>query len=67
VGGGVGRFEDVRFQVSRVRCHVSQRKSCVKLRTQYSGSNASKLKMLLLRKVILQKFKFKVLASARRD
>ena len=69
LGAGVGRFEDVRCQVSRVTCQVSQRKSCVNLRTQYGTitSHVSKSKMLLLRKVILQRFTFKVEASARRD
>jgi DNA-binding FrmR family transcriptional regulator len=42
LGAGVGRFEDVQCQVSGVMRHVSQRKSCVKLRTQYSASNATR-------------------------
>jgi hypothetical protein len=68
--GYVGlKMFDVRCHVSRITCQVSQRKSCVKLQTQYSASNTAriKFKILFLRKVILQKFKFKVLASAWRD
>ena len=74
LGAGVGRFEDVRCQVSRVRCQVSGVRCHKGNHVLNSARNTvlvtphvSKLKMLLLRKVILQKFKFKVLASARRD
>ena len=66
-GAGVGRFEDVRCQVSGVRCHKGNHVLNSARNTVLVTPHVSKLKMLLLRKVILQKFKFKVLASARRD
>jgi hypothetical protein len=68
---GRGQLWVGRLKMFDVRCQVSQRKSCVKLQTLYraSISNAAclKLKMLIHRKVIIPKFKFKVLGSARRD
>ena len=67
LGAGVGRFEDVRCHVSRVRCHKGNHVLNSARNTVLVTPHVSKLKMLLLRKVILQKFKFKVLASARRD
>jgi hypothetical protein len=59
-----GKGEDGRVaRLEYIRCHASQRKSCVKLRMQYDTtitSHVSKSKMLLLRKVILHRFTFKV-------
>jgi hypothetical protein len=74
VRGGVARMEDVRCQVSGVRCQVSGvtgHKGNHVLNsarnTVLVTSHVSKSKMLLLRKVILQRFTLKVKASARRD
>jgi hypothetical protein len=66
-GVGVGRFEDVRCQVSGVRCHKGNHALNSTRNTVLATPHVSKLKLLLLCKVILQKFKFKVLASALRD
>ena len=67
VRGGVARLEDVRCHASGVRCHKGNHVLNSARNTVLVTPHVSKLKMLLLRKVILQKFKFKVLASARRD
>ena len=53
--------------MSGVRCHKRNHVLNSASNTVLVTPHVSKLKMLLLHKVILQKFKFKVLASARRD
>ena len=58
---------DVTCQVSGVRCHKGNHVLNSPRNTVLVTPHVSKLKMLLLRKVVLQKLKFKVLASARRD
>ena len=67
LGAGVGRFEDVRRHVSGVRCHKGNHVLNSARNTALVTSHVSKSKMLLLRKVILQRFTLKVEANARRD
>ena len=54
-------------QVSRVRCHKGNHVLNSARNTVLVTSHVSKSKMLLLRKVILQRFTLEVEASARRD
>ena len=71
VRGGVARLEDVRCHASGVRCLVTCHKGNHVLNsarnTALVTSHVSKSKMLLLRKVILQRFTLKEEATARRD
>ena len=67
LGAGVGRFEDVRCHVSGVRCHKGNHVLNSARNTVLVTSHVSKLKMLLLRKVILQRFTLKVQVTTRRD
>jgi hypothetical protein len=69
VRGWVARLEDIRCHVSGVTRHKGNH--VLKLNsasnTVLVTSHISKSKMLLLRKVILQRFSLKVEASARCD
>jgi hypothetical protein len=59
----VGTGDVARFEMFGVRCHESQRKSCVKLpalNTVLVTSHVSKSKMLLLRKTIQLRFTLKI-------
>ena len=67
VRGGVARLEDVRCHVSRVTGHKGNHVINSARNTVLVTSPVFKSKMLLLRKVILQRFTLKVAASARRD
>jgi hypothetical protein len=67
VRGEVARLEDVRCPVSGVRCHEGNHVLNSARNTVLVTSDVSKSKLLLLRKVIIQRFSFKVEASARRD
>jgi hypothetical protein len=67
VRGGIARFEDLRCHVSGVRCHKGNYVLNSARNTVLITSHVSESKILLLRKVILQRFTLKVEASARRD
>jgi hypothetical protein len=63
----VVRFEDVRCQVSGVTCYKGNHVLNSARNTVIVTPHVSRFKMLLLCKVILQKFKLKVLTSSRRN